>query len=393
MTRLSSLFFFTAVTASSLHLASSWSCESSGAELGLKQLPEGSGAVCNDGTNAEYYFAPSSSPNSKTTLIYLSGGGQCSDKASCASRYDGSAYPYHDCNNSTSSSPCFMSSKDNPDKCLKGGIFADLVKTVDVVYVPYCSSDGWMGDNSFSGFEFRGANIAFSVVEAVIKNNPNTKTIVFGGGSAGGRGASALLDEVSSRLADSKIKVLGFLDSPYYTEDAPLGDFEGFQAQTVDVYNNFVKGSELEDAVVGGACKDAYKGEEWKCLFGQYRFPFISTDHVLVADQFDGWQLSHNIHDYDGIESDPSYSDEEMVSVDEFARKQHALMSTLREGTVFATACYSHHISEGDGFFNVKNNQGMSQSDVLKLLMEGKGIAKGAGLDEIPEEFECCCGD
>ncbi|GMH77764.1 hypothetical protein TL16_g07522 [Triparma laevis f. inornata] len=324
----------------------------------------------------------------------MSGGGQCSDETSCASRYDGSAYPYHDCDSSNATSPCFMSSKDNPDVCLKGGIFSELVKTANVVYVPYCSSDGWMGDGEFGNFEFRGASIAMAVVDAVVEAVPNTKTVIFGGGSAGGRGSSVLLDSVSERLKDNGVKrVLGFLDSPYYVEEDPMGDFEGFQQQTIDVYNNFISGSDLEEMIIGSACGDAYPNEEWKCLFGQYRFPFIETQHLLVADQFDGWQLSHNIHDYDGIEVNPVYTDEELVNIEEFAGKQHALLATLKEGSVYATACYSHHISEGDGFVDYKNNRGISQSDALKMLIEGKGVEMVEGLDEIPDEFVCCCGD
>jgi len=189
-------------------------------------------------------------------------------------------------------------------------------------------------------------------------------------------------------------RVLGFLDSPYYVEDDVMGvDFEGFSKQTEDVYNNFVKGGELEEDVVGGKCGAAYVNEEWKCLFGQFRFPFIESEYLLVADQFDGWQLSHDIHGFDGIEAEPEYTKEEVEAVEEFGKKQNALLGTLG-GRVWASACYAHHVSEDDdGFLELKNSEGLSQKDALvDMLGGGEGGRRGEWVDEVGA-FECCCVD
>jgi len=209
-------------------------------------------------------------------LIYLSGGGQCSDEESCSGRFDGSRYPYNDCLNSTSSAPCYMSSKDNPKTCTKGGIFSAMNEDANVIYVPYCSSDGWMGSSSFNGWEMQGSAIALAVVDEIVPileqlGAESLPTVVFGGGSAGGRGAAVLLDEVAARL--SKVAtVVGFLDSPYYSATDPYGDFEGFLSQTVDVYANFLEGGDLESTVIPNKCSAAYPNEPWKCLFGEYRY-------------------------------------------------------------------------------------------------------------------------
>jgi len=149
--------------------ARAWTCDdldSSGVRLSLTYLSED--IPCNDGSSANYYYRASENP-SNLTIVYLSGGGQCSDEESCSNRFAGSAYPYHDCNNSNTSSPCFMSSKDNGEECVKGGILAEMAdRGANIAYVPYCSSDGWMGDQEFNGWEMRGSRIALGVVEDVV---------------------------------------------------------------------------------------------------------------------------------------------------------------------------------------------------------------------------------
>jgi len=88
------------------------------------------------------------------------------------------------------------------------------------------------------------------------------------------------------------------------------------------------------------------------------------------------------------------YNDVELASVASFASQQHALLSTLPSkhspsSIVHATACYAHHISETEGFFNVKNSLGVSQAEALKTLLMG-GLGE-KWIDNVPEEFSCCC--
>ena len=152
--------------------AGAWSCNDAGAEtlMTLTSLKAtDAGAVCNDGTPAAYYFAPGS-PSSKTFLVYLSGGGQCYDAASCAGRGDGSLYPHHNCSTSDASKPCFLSSKDYGATCNKTGIFSEdpaanrPLHGAHKAYVPYCSSDAHMGDGAKFGLQFRGRRIVDAVL-------------------------------------------------------------------------------------------------------------------------------------------------------------------------------------------------------------------------------------
>ena len=83
-------------------------------------------AVCNDGTPAAYFVGNATTRAGRGKwLIYLGGGGQCWDEASCQARWDGSAYPHHACDGAPNATqPCFMSSRDYPaTTCAKTGIF------------------------------------------------------------------------------------------------------------------------------------------------------------------------------------------------------------------------------------------------------------------------------
>jgi hypothetical protein len=360
--------------------AAAWSCNDEGATETLKKVGLASvddKAVCNDGTEAAYYIKDNGNPH--LWVVYLAGGGWCFDKVSCQERYNGTEYPHHDCSSSSEAAPCFMSSKDYPETCGKTGIFDTSsnspLRTANKVYVPYCSSDGHMGDGEFAGWQFRGARIGRAVIAALKKKSSlgtAGSTLIFGGGSAGGRGAMVLLDEVAKMLPE--MTLLGFLDSPYLM-DVPSDsvNFNGFQEQHVGVLENF-NGS----SIVSSDCAAAYKTEPWKCLFGQYRMPFLTTPYLMAAAQFDGWQLSHLVHDCSGIEKDPVYTSEQAKYVEDFGAKTRALAQTLPSGKtpwaiVYSTACYNHHISEHTSFWTVATSRGTSESDAMKLLLQRKG--------------------
>lgn len=45
-------------------------------------------------------------------------------------------------------------------------------------------------------------------------------------------------------------------------------------------------------ARLGEECAAIYpEGEQWKCLFGEYRLPFVKTPYLMSASQFDRYQL------------------------------------------------------------------------------------------------------
>lgn len=359
-------------------LVEAWSCNDAGASAQLDLVSLASvddKAVCNDGSSASYYFKDNDNP--KLWVVYLAGGGWCYDLPSCTARFDGSDYPHHDCRNSSLSKPCFMSNKDFPKTCGKTGMFDAKPRhspfyMANQVYVPYCSSDGWMGDGKFHDWEFRGARVARAVIKDLLeKGLSKGSTLVFGGGSAGGRGAMVLLDEIADSLPG--VFVRGFLDSPFYIDiESYSPKFKGFQMQHIGVLNNFNASS-----VVSSKCKEKYAGaESWKCLFGQYRMPFVTTPSLMMASQLDAWQLSHLVHGYSGIESNPTFTAEELKFIQKFADMTHAQIKMLRNlvpasTSLYSAACYNHHISEKQGFWNSTTSAGRSEADASRKIRAG----------------------
>lgn len=360
--------------------ANAWSCDDAGATTVLAKVKLGEVdrlAVCNDGSEAAYYLEANTS--SREWLVYLAGGGWCHDHESCAAREDGTAFPHQSCNTSTLSSPCFMSNKDFPETCGKTGIFdrsGSPLQQASKVYVPYCTSDAYMGDGAFGPWQFRGARI----VRAVLKDlrtrglRPGSR-LIFGGGSAGSRGAMVLLDEVTKMLPG--IQVHGFLDSPYWIDiPSSAANFSGFQHQTRDVLTNFNAWS-----VVSQTCYAQYRSEEaWKCLFGQYRMAFVRTPYLLIASQFDSWQLSHLVHGYSGIQDQPAFTPTEVAYTEKFAAQTRSGLDELAKAVpsgsyVYSAACYNHHISEKGIFFTSATSSGFTESEALAAIWRGHGDA------------------
>jgi hypothetical protein len=182
---------------------------------------------------------------------------------------------------------------------------------VDAHHVPVCahalpgSSDAWAGDagaesNSW-GFVFRGQRIleaifaelreGVSVTTSSLLHFANhthttvssTQTyaltassrVLFGGCSAGARGAMFNLDYVQAMLPPGAPPVVGFLDSPLWVDVQPA------QASITPLENETQAVFALVNATarLGDACAAAYPGAEgWKCLYGQVRRGVCACD-------------------------------------------------------------------------------------------------------------------
>lgn len=326
-------------------------------------------AVCNDGSPTAFHFAPAIDPAYQNTfLIYLPGGGQCFDYESCTTRWKNSGNTY-------------MSSKSYTNVTLRGGIFDTNPANspfwgANKVILGYCTSDGYMGDVVASdqtwGWHFRGARTVITLVKDLVKNYglSDKSTIIMSGGSAGARGTMTLLDLLVRDYFPKGSRVVGFLDSPYYLDVAPYSaNFLGFPYQEQSKYQYFNTTNVFYDA-----CLTEYGSSEadlWKCQFGQYRVPLINTPFLMVASQFDSYQLSNNMQT-----SPPYKSQEETNYAVEFGQKTKSLVKGLststKEGRIYSYlswACYNHDVSEGDGFYKIKTSSGVSQNIALQQFL------------------------
>jgi len=201
-----------------------------------------------------------------------------------------------------------------------------------------------MGNAAAMGWQFRGEVVVQSVLSDLVARHglghgSQKHTLIFGGGSAGARGAMVHLDYVSGMLGSvaPKVNVVGFLDSPAWIDMAPFrSSFIGFPSVTQHVHS-YANVSHL-----GSSCIAKYANEPWKCMYGQYRLPTLSTPYFLVASQYDAFQLGVNVGHKPNSSAEKAYAEK-------FANRTRALVTMIKkdkpENAVFSWACYNHDIS------------------------------------------------
>lgn len=298
-------------------------------------------AVCFDGSPAGYYWKPSPT-GSNVWIVHLAGGGWCYNERTCQQRCNDPQTP-------------LCSSRTWPPMYLFSGVFSpsedSLLQDANMAYVGYCTCDAHMGDAETFGRQFRGARVVKAVIRDMQQHGLGTHDdrrdiLVFGGASAGGRGAMVHLEYLPELLGSAarNVDVLGFLDSPLWIDipSPSFSSFPGFAPQCKAAYENF------NISHLGYTCVDAYpRADHWKCLMGQYRMPFIARAYLLVASSFDSYQLE-NI-----LGHRPQSQEEEEFAM-EFARRTVALVTELffswplnatHSNAVFSWACYNHAMS------------------------------------------------
>mmetsp|Transcript_74125 Transcript_74125/g.143425 ORF Transcript_74125/g.143425 Transcript_74125/m.143425 type:complete len:666 (+) Transcript_74125:53-2050(+) len=272
-----------------------WGPENTPAELAFISLAGfDEHAVCNDGSPAGYYFkqAVKNSGQEDVWVVMLNGGGQCYNIETCRGRAFSA-----------------RSSRSYPPRRKFFGIYAKAspVHEANLVYLPYCSSDGFVGniaakDNPI-GFHFRGDVIVRAVMRHLVEAHGLTakQLVIFGGMSSGARGAMIHLDRLVAPRGPLPYgtRVLGYLDSPLWIDQAtlPKPRYVFKRHPRINLTNQTVIMLELSNAsgaVLMPECLRALK-HPWQCWFGMYRLPLLRTPYVLVASQYDQFQLATNL--------------------------------------------------------------------------------------------------
>lgn len=248
------------------------------------------------------------------------------------------------------------------------------------MYVPYCSSDAWVGnlgpEGGIGGYKpwyFKGQRIIEALFAQLATGVPVVNTTVlhfanhthatsstttlhaltsasrllFAGCSAGSRGAAFTLDYVQAMLPAGSPPVLGFFDSPLWIDEEPIPDapvpIVPLENQTAAVYEAFnVSGR------IPAACAQQYPGAEgWKCLYGQYRIPFTQTPYLMSASQFDRYQLPYNLGGANLTIGMPPYTGPRLAYADAFQLAVRAVAETLPtaqqpRSAVYSSACFKH---------------------------------------------------
>ena len=260
------------------------------------------GALCNDGSNAAFYYRPSQT-NSNSWKIHLQGGGSCSTEEDCQTRTMVTAEivannPEFD---SSSEFLPYTSSNEYPDTLDAEGIFSlDLALNpvfgeFNHVYIPYCSSDSHYGDKDASDetfdFHFKGTTIIQSVFEDLLDssiigetNLQNSDMVVISGTSAGGRGVQQNLDRLAAMIPHSNVH--GVLDSSYFTRYFLTEEERvGLALRESDLWNGQYDDSCMEFLTVES---------KHLCDRVELMFDYIETPIFVHMDQLDETALGPN---------------------------------------------------------------------------------------------------
>jgi len=133
--------------------------------------------------------------------------------------------------------------------------------------------------------------------------------------------------------------------------------------------------------------------------------PFVQTQYVLVASEFDSYQLSTNIGEnptYNSISNQYEYSNPKMMEYAmDWSSKTIQLLQELNEkdfqkkNLIFSWACYNHMMSVGFGFYGesvvVDGYVKKTQADAVGLLLDDK-LKKGEIWLDCCEGFGCGSG-
>jgi hypothetical protein len=315
-------------------------------------------AICNDGSVGGYFYKPATDPKLQNTyLVYLRGGGQCYDEVSCQAR--------------NTSRPDLMSSLFFPSSITYQGIFdsnpyISPYAGAHMASLAYCSSDGYIGDAPASedtwGWHFRGQRLVRQFILTLISKHGlvSGSTVLLAGGSAGARGMMSLADLIISQYLPAGIRVACWLDSPYYIDMLPYNNsIPSFQYQEQQKWKHM---NTL--ATIPFDCFHRYNPENatWKCQFGQYRMPYVTSPYFLIASQNDQYQLDHDTGEEPSGEP-LSYSNPDILTyANAFGNWTQKLFGQLAkdhemgnvEDAFFSQACYNHDTSISNSFYTLK---------------------------------------
>ena len=180
-------------------------------------------AVCNDNSRALFYYDSNPNVSASKWIIYFEGGAGCSSKDECTARF-------RDLSNRPLMSSNMYQSLEEAEIVGKGLMSSDESENPTFyhfhhVYVPYCSSDVWLGRNYSPNvtlndtgpidFSFQGSVIFRGVIsDLIILGMRRASEVVLVGSSASGVGVLNHAQWVQGLLNTTRIRLI--IDSAWF---------------------------------------------------------------------------------------------------------------------------------------------------------------------------------
>eukprot|EP01013_Petalomonas_cantuscygni_P022856 TRINITY_DN44179_c0_g1_i1.p1 TRINITY_DN44179_c0_g1~~TRINITY_DN44179_c0_g1_i1.p1 ORF type:complete len:467 (+),score=62.49 TRINITY_DN44179_c0_g1_i1:145-1401(+) len=283
-------------------------------------LPNGTGAVCIDGSPGVYYFAPAANPeHANKWVMFFEGGGWCYNEVDCYHRSftglgSSSTYPsQHDGGDAPDSHLC----KVNPTFC-----------EYNRVWLPYCDGNSFSGDREDpvvvrgKPLYFRGHRILQTVLhELTTHHNLNAVTHFFlTGCSAGGLATfihtnfvgdylgsvtnALILDadeadpavrarHAAIRASDHSPRVLRYGSAPlsgFFLNHPNVADVPVYFSEIMYIAGLSAARSGLDQRCVTEAVK---AGDDWRsCNFAAVTYTRAVFPIFPINSKFDAWQTA-----------------------------------------------------------------------------------------------------
>lgn len=285
-------------------------------------------ATCSDGTPGVFYGRAGTGADADRWVIHLQGGGGCEDEGSCQQRWCGQQGTYDAAQMSNDWDADGVI--DRPLDMWQGGISIDVPSndfaTWNHVYLPYCSSDAWLGratDVDFNGssaftVDARGHKIVQTVRRMLRKRGfgagwtfsdgttlpdlDQATDVILSGSSAGGLGAVQSADWFAAPLSARTGVVVDAAMDP--TVSAVL-DHDLWVTNTATNYYShrivqdaakWAPGGYWDEinAFVDTSCRDVYPSDLYQCsspakllTLASGGVPFVELDTLLRFDLAD----------------------------------------------------------------------------------------------------------
>ncbi|RNA27451.1 palmitoleoyl- carboxylesterase NOTUM [Brachionus plicatilis] len=305
-----------------------------------------SDAVCNDGSPASYYMR---STGSKVWIVLLEGGYFCYDQASCSQRYLNS---YN-----------LTTSRMNSNFKFSNGILSSdpnenpKWSNINMVEIPYCSSDLWTGRKKSDEFSFMGYEIVSAVFDDLIKKTSiaQSELVMLTGVSAGGIGVLMNAERIQKMfsLHAPKTKLKLVIDSSWQL-DLPYSYLcTGNECLMKKFFDNAIK---YWNAAIPDECARKENGSMWNCFLPKKILNFIKMPVFVIQSKFDETQL---LEQFNHVNSKSNRIAETFRLMDKKLRE-----NLIDVDSYYVSSCVSHITltSKDWSFFKVDN---LKMSDAL----------------------------
>ncbi|KAH6760815.1 hypothetical protein C2S52_008521 [Perilla frutescens var. hirtella] len=230
-------------------------------------------AVCIDGSPSGYHHARGFGDGVNNWIVYLMGGGWCSDNSTCQERRNG---PY-------GSTTTIQPKKFNGLLSSNQDINPDFYNW-NIVFVYYCDGSSFLGDIDLVNFgpdlQFRGSRIFDAVIDELLaKGMKAAENVLFGGRSAGGLATILHCDRFRARLPNvNKIKCLS--DSGFFIRAKNVANAEYREW----IFSSIINFHNLTNLLPKSCTSRMNPG---LCFFAEYLVRDIQTPLFLLNSAFD----------------------------------------------------------------------------------------------------------